>query len=88
MKTISDQRDVIMRFVDRDGDEQVQKEELGLFFSVAQSKRVQDIKYNPEASERERQAELDTVRLEEQQKREKEKQSKNAGKSSSCCIFL
>ncbi|KAL9975306.1 hypothetical protein ACROYT_G012459 [Oculina patagonica] len=44
MKTISEQRDMIMRFADRDGDDAVQKKELGLFFSVAQSRKVQDIK--------------------------------------------
>ena len=44
MKTINDQRDMIMKFADRDGDDAVQKKELVLFFSVAKSRKVQDIK--------------------------------------------
>ena len=89
MKTISDQRDLIMRFTDKDGDDQVQKEELGMFFSVAQSKRVQDIKTDPEAKERERKAEMETIRLEEQKKKEADKEEKKGDeRGARCCIFL
>jgi len=44
MKTINDQRDMIMKLADRDGDDAVQKKELVLLFSVAKSRKVQDIK--------------------------------------------
>ena len=57
MKTISDERDMIMKFADRDGDDGIQKEELGWFFSVAQSRRVQEIKVDAESREAERRAE-------------------------------
>lgn len=39
MKTINEQREMIMRFADRDKDDRIRKEELGLFFS--ESRRVQ-----------------------------------------------
>ena len=85
MKTISDQRDMIMRFADRDGDDGVQKEELGLFFSVAQSRRVQDIKVNVEEREAERKAEREAEKREQETKAEEKTTS---GENTSCCWFL
>lgn len=85
MKTISDQRDVILRFADRDGDDGIQKEELGLFFSVAQSRRVQEIKVDAEGRKAERQAEKDAEKREQQQKAEDSGSSK--GKAGCCWLF-
>lgn len=86
MKTISDQRDMIMRFADRDGDDGIQKEELGLFFSVAQSRRVQEIKVDAEGREAERKAEKEAEKQEQQQKKKEDSGSTdgNAG----CCWLL
>lgn len=85
MKTISDQRDMIMRFADRDGDDGIQKEELGLFFSVAQSRRVQEIKVDAEGREAERRAEKEAEKQEQQKKMEDNSSSDgNAG----CCWLL
>jgi len=85
MKTISDQRDMIMRFADRDGDDGIQKEELGLFFSVAQSRRVQEIKVDAEGREAERRAEKEAEKQEQQKKMEDSSSSDgNAG----CCWLL
>lgn len=85
MKTISDQRDVILRFADRDGDDGIQKEELGLFFSVAQSRRVQEIKVDAEGRKAERQAEKEAEKREQQQKAEDSGSSK--GKAGCCWLF-
>ena len=85
MKTISDQRDVILRFADRDGDDGIQKEELGLFFSVAQSRRVQEIKVDAEGRKAERQAEKEAEKREQQQKADDSGSSK--GKASCCWLF-
>ena len=85
MKTISDQRDMIMKFADRDGDDAVQKEELGMFFSVAQSRRVQDIKVDVEGREAERKAEK------EADKKEQERKPDDSGSSdgnAGCCWLL
>ena len=82
MKTISDQRDMIMKFADRDGDDGIQKEELGLFFSVAQSRRVQEIKVDAESREAERRAEKEAEKKEDQKKADDgSSTSENAG----CC---
>ena len=40
MYTINKRRDMLMRFIDRDGDEQVQKDELAKFLSYAKSDKV------------------------------------------------
>ena len=56
MKTINDQRDMIMKFADRDGDDALQKKELGLFFSVAQSRKVQGNKVDVKEKEAEKKA--------------------------------
>lgn len=85
MKTISDQRDVILRFADRDGDDGIQKEELGLFFSVAQSRRVQEIKVDAESRKAERQAEKEAEKREQQQKAEDSGSSR--GKAGCCWLF-
>lgn len=85
MKTISDQRDVILRFADRDGDDGIQKEELGLFFSVAQSRRVQEIKVDAEGRKAERQAEKEAEKREQQQKADDSGSSK--GKAGCCWLF-
>lgn len=49
MKTINEQREMIMKFADRDKDGRIRKEELGLFFS--ESRRVQEIKMGAEGRE-------------------------------------
>ena len=86
MKTISDQRDVILRFADRDGDDGIQKEELGLFFSVAQSRRVQEIKVDAEGREAERKAEKEAEKQEQQQKK-KEGSGSTEGNAGCCWLF-
>lgn len=83
MKTISDQRDMIMKFADRDGDDGIQKEELGLFFSVAQSRRVQEIKVDAKGRDAERRAEKEAEKREQQQK--KAEDSGSAGDKAGCC---
>ena len=85
MKTISDQRDMIMRFADRDGDDSIQKEELGLFFSVAQSRRVQEIKVDVEEREAERKAEKDA---EKQEQAKKPDDGGSTDGSTGCCWLL
>lgn len=49
MKTINEQREMIMRFADRDKDDRIRKEELGLFFS--ESRRVQETKMDAKGRE-------------------------------------
>lgn len=49
MKTINEQREMIMRFADRDKDDRIRKEELGLFFS--ESRRVQETKMDEKGRE-------------------------------------
>ena len=49
MKTINEQREMIMRFADRDKDGRIRKEELGLFFS--ESRRVQETKMDAKGRE-------------------------------------
>ena len=49
MKMINEQREMIMRFADRDKDDRIRKEELGLFFS--ESRRVQEIKMDAKGKE-------------------------------------
>ncbi|PFX24943.1 calretinin-like [Stylophora pistillata] len=85
MKTISDQRDMIMRFADRDGDDSIQKEELGMFFSVAQSRRVQEIKVDVEVREAERKAEKDA---EKQEQAKKPDDGGSTDGSTGCCWLL
>ena len=85
MKTINDQRDMIMRFADRDGDDAVQKEELGLFFSVAQSRKVQDIKVDVEEREAERRAEK---AADQQEQAKKHDDSGSHEGSTGCCWLL
>ena len=86
MKTISDQRDVILRFADRDGDDGIQKEELGLFFSVAQSKRVQEIKVDAEGRKAERRAEKEAEKLEQQP--QKTDDGGSTGGKAGCCWLV
>ena len=85
MKTISDQRDMIMRFADRDGDDGIQKEELGLFFSVAQSRRVQEIKVDAEGRQAERKAEKEAEKQERQNKKD---DSGSTDGNAGCCWLL
>ena len=85
MKTISDQRDMIMKFADRDGDDGIQKEELGLFFSVAQSRRVQEIKVDAESREAERRAEKEAEKKEDQKKADDG--SSTSGNAGCCWLF-
>lgn len=49
MKTINEQREMIMRFADRDKDDRIRREELGLFFS--ESRRVQETKMDAKGRE-------------------------------------
>lgn len=86
MKTISDQRDVILRFADRDGDDGIQKEELGLFFSVAQSRRVQEIKVDAEGRKAERRAEKEAEKLEQQP--QKTDDGGSTGGKAGCCWLV
>ena len=86
MKTISDQRDVILGFADRDGDDGIQKEELGLFFSVAQSKRVQEIKVDAEGRKAERRAEKEAEKPEQQP--QKTDDGGSTGGKAGCCWLV
>ena len=85
MKTINDQRDMIMKFADRDGDDAVQKEELALFFSVAQSRKVQDIKVDVKGREAERRAEK---AADQQEQAKKQDDSGSTEGSTGCCWLL
>ena len=49
MKMINEQREMIMRFADRDKDDRIRKEELGLFFS--ESRGVQETKMDAKGRE-------------------------------------